>query len=161
MCKDFRTLKVSSGQASLRKGHLNKYLKEEARQIISGRTFQPMGTVARALRQDVPLSYCSGSVQFSSVQSLSRVWLFATLWTAAGQASLSITNSQSLLKLMSIESVMPSNHLILCCPLLLPPSVFPHQFFSKWVSSSHQVAKVLEFQLQHQFFRWMFRVDFL
>ena len=59
MCKDFRTLKVSSGQASLRKGHLNKYLKEEARQIISGRTFQPMGTVARAPRQDVPLSYCS------------------------------------------------------------------------------------------------------
>ena len=67
MCKDFRTLKVSSGQASLRKGHLNKYLKEGARQIISGRTFQSMGTVARAPRQDMPLSYCSGSVQFSSV----------------------------------------------------------------------------------------------
>ena len=55
----------------------------------------------------------------SSVQSLSHVWLFATPWTAARQASLSITNSQSLLKLMSIESVMPSSHLILCCPLLL------------------------------------------
>ena len=65
------------------------------------------------------------SVQFSSVQSLSCVWLFATPWTAAHQASLSITNSQSLLKLMSIESVMPSNHLILCHPLLLPPSIFP------------------------------------
>ena len=64
-------------------------------------------------------------VLFSSVQSLSHVQLFATLWTAARQASLSITNSQSLLKLMSIESVMPSNHLILCCPLLLPPSIFP------------------------------------
>ena len=63
--------------------------------------------------------------QFSSVQSLSRVQLFATPWTAAGQASRSITNSQSLLKLMSIESVMPSNHLILCHPLLLPPSIFP------------------------------------
>ena len=63
--------------------------------------------------------------QFSSVQLLSRVWLFATPWTAAHQASLSITNSQSLLKLMSIESMMPSNHLILCCPLLLPPSIFP------------------------------------
>ena len=62
---------------------------------------------------------------FSSVQSLSRVRLFATPWTAARQASLSIINSQSLLKLMSIESVMPSNHLILCRPLLLLPSMFP------------------------------------
>ena len=59
----------------------------------------------------------------SSVQSLSPVWLFATPWTAAHQASLSLTNSWSLLKLMSIKSVMPSNHLILCCPLLLLPSV--------------------------------------
>ena len=62
---------------------------------------------------------------FSSVQSLSPVWLFATPWTVACQASLSITNFQSLLKLMSIESVMPSNLLILCRPLLLPPSIFP------------------------------------
>ena len=61
----------------------------------------------------------------SSVQSLSHVWLFATPWTAARQASLSITNSQSLFKLISIKSVMPSNHLILCRPLLLPPSIFP------------------------------------
>ena len=64
-------------------------------------------------------------LQFGSVQSLSHVSLFATPWTAACQASLSITNSQSLLKLMSSESVMPSNHLILYCPLLLLPSVFP------------------------------------
>ena len=62
---------------------------------------------------------------FSSAQSLSRVQLFATPWTAAHQASLSITNSQSLLKPMSIELVMPSNHLILCWPLLLSPSIFP------------------------------------
>ena len=62
----------------------------------------------------------------SSVQSLSRVQLFATLWTTASQASLSITNFWSLPKLMSIESVMPSNHLILCRPLLLLPSVFPN-----------------------------------
>ena len=62
------------------------------------------------------------SVQVSSV---SHVWLFATPWTAACQASLSISNSQSLLKLMSIESVMPSNHVILCLPLLLLPSIFP------------------------------------
>ena len=61
---------------------------------------------------------------FSSVQSLSCVQLFATPWTVARQASLSITNPQSLLKLMSIESVMPSSHLILCCPLLLSPSIF-------------------------------------
>ena len=64
-------------------------------------------------------------VQSSSVQSLSHVRLFATPWTAACQASLSITNSRSSLKLMSIESVMPSSHLILCHPLLLLPSVFP------------------------------------
>ena len=63
--------------------------------------------------------------RISSVQLLSHVWLFATAWTAAHQASLSITNSCSLLKLMSIESVMPSSHLILCRPLLLLPSVFP------------------------------------
>ena len=65
------------------------------------------------------------SVQFSSVQSLSRVWLFVTLWIAARQASLSITNSRSSLKLTSIESVMPSSHLILCHPLLLLPPVPP------------------------------------
>ena len=63
--------------------------------------------------------------QFSSVQPLSRVRLFATPWTLACQASLSITKSRSLLKLMSIELVMPSNHLILCCPLFLSPSIFP------------------------------------
>ena len=71
-------------------------------------------------------TYFVSSVQFSSVQSLSCVQLFATAWIAARQASLSITNSQSSLKLMSIESVMPSSHLILCCSLLLlypiPPS---------------------------------------
>ena len=63
--------------------------------------------------------------QFSSVQSLSCVWLFVTPWTAARQAALSITNSRSSLKLMSIKSLMPSNHLILSCPLLLLPSIFP------------------------------------
>ena len=64
-------------------------------------------------------------LQFSSVQLLSRVQLVVTPWTAACQASLSITNSRSLLKIMSIESVMPSNHLMLCCPLLFPLSIFP------------------------------------
>ena len=64
--------------------------------------------------------------KLSSVQSLSRVWLFVTPWTAARQAYLSITNSRNLLKLMSIELVMPSNYLILCCPLLLLPFNLPH-----------------------------------
>ena len=75
---------------------------------------------------------------FVVVQLLSRVWLFATPWTAACQASLSITNSQSLLKLMSIESVIPSNHLILCRPLLLLPSIFP----SFTVFSSESVLRI-------------------
>ena len=65
------------------------------------------------------------SLQFSSVRSLSHIRLFATPWTAACQASLSITTSRSLLRLMSIESVMPSSHLILCCPLLLLPPILP------------------------------------
>ena len=71
------------------------------------------------------LSSQSNSFQFSSVQSLSHVQLSVTPWTTACQASLSITNSQSLPKLMSIESVMPSSHLIFCHILLLPPSIFP------------------------------------
>ena len=71
------------------------------------------------------LSSTFSQMSISLVQSLSRIRLLATLWTAARQASLSITNFQSLLKLMSIESMMPSNHLIFCCSLLLPPSIFP------------------------------------
>ena len=97
----------------------------------------------------------------SSIQSLSHVRLFATPWIATCQASLSITNSRSSLKLMSIESVMPSNHLILCRPLLLLPSVFSWVGIFSRAGSSHQVTKVLELQLQHQSFQWIFRVDFL
>ena len=100
-------------------------------------------------------------IQFSSVQSLSGVWLFVTPWTAACQASLSITNSQSLRILMSIKSVMLSNHLILCRPLLLLPSIFSSIKVFSNESALHQVAKVLEFQLQHQAFQWIFRTDFL
>ena len=87
-------------------------------------------------------------IDLSSIQLLSHVRLFATPWTAACQVSLSITNSQSLLKHISIQSVMPSNHLILCCPLLLP-SIFPSIRVFSNVSSLHQVAKVLELQLQY------------
>ena len=94
-----------------------------------------------------------------SVQLLSCVWLVGTPWTVAHQASLSITNSQSLLKLMFIELVMPSNHLILCHPLLLLPSIFNQGLF-QWVRSLHQVAKVLQFLLQHQSFHWIFRTVF-
>ena len=78
----------------------------------------------RRWQAESPL-YWPLSGRLSSVQSLSRVWLFATPWTAARQASLSITNSRSPLKLNSIESVMPSNHLLLCRPLLLLPLIFP------------------------------------
>ena len=79
------------------------------------------------LRLHLPVQGVVGltPVQFSSVQLLSRVWLFMTPWTAAHQASLSSTISHSLFKLMSINSVMPSNHLIFCCPFLLLPSIFP------------------------------------
>ena len=96
-----------------------------------------------------------------SVQPLSCIRLFATPWTTAGQASLSITNSWSLLKLMSIVLAMPSNHLILCRPLLLLPPIPPSiRVFSR-VNSSHQVAKAYEFQLQHQSFQWTPRTDLL
>ena len=102
------------------------------------------------------------SLVISSVQSLSRIWLSATPWTAARQASRSISSSWSLLKLKSIKSMMPSkpSH-----PLLSPsPSAFnlsQHQGLFQGVSSLHQVAKELKFQLQHQSFQWIFRADFL
>ena len=97
----------------------------------------------------------------SSVQSLSRVWLFVTPWTAACQAPLSITNSRSLLRLMSIESVMPSNHLSLCCPLFLLSSTFP----SNRVFSNESVLHIrwpkywsVSFNMS---FQWILRTDFL
>ena len=92
------------------------------------------------------------------VQLLSCVWLFATPWTAGLQVSLSFTISQSLLKLMPIELMMPSNHPL--SPPLPPALNLPqHQGLFQWVGSSHQVAKVLG--LQHQSFQWIFRTDFL
>ena len=100
---------------------------------------------------DVSVRVCFVFLDEINVQQLNHVRLFVTPWTAARQASLSITSSQRLLKLMSIESVMPSNLLILCRPLLLLPSIFP----SNRVFSSESVvhirwAKVLDLQLQHQ-----------
>ena len=98
----------------------------------------------------------------SSVQSLSHVWLFATPWAAACQAFLSFTNSQSLLKFTSIQLVMPSNHLILCRPLLLPPLIFPRvRIFSNESVLCIRRPEYWSFQLQHQSFQWIFRTDFL
>ena len=96
------------------------------------------------------------SVQFSHSVVSDSLWPHE-----ARQASLSITNSRSLPKLMSIESVMTSNHLFLCRPLLSTLNLSQHQGLFKWVSSSHQVAKMLEFQLQHESFQWTPRTDFL
>ena len=97
-------------------------------------------------------------IQFSSVQLLSPVQLFAAPWTAALWASVSITKSRSPLKPTSNDSVMPSNHLILSSP---SPALklFQHQGLFQWGSSSHAVAKVLEFQRQHQSFQWKPRTD--
>ena len=88
---------------------------------------------------------------------LSCVQLFATPWTVAHQARLPFSISQKLLKFMFTESVTPSNHLILCHPLLLLPSIFPN--IRVFTNDSHQVAKLLELQLRS--FQWIFRVDFL
>ena len=94
------------------------------------------------------------------VQSLSCVRLFVTRWTAAHQAPLAFTVSWSLLKFVSIESVILSNYFILCWPFSFCLQSFPASQL-QWVSSSHLVAKALELQLQHQSLQWIFRVDFL
>ena len=99
---------------------------------------------------------------FSSVQLLSHVRRFATPWAAARQASLSITNSRSTPKPMSIELVMPSNHLILLSSPSPPVlSLSQHQGLFQWVSSLYQVAKMLGFQLHHQSFQWTPGTDLL
>ena len=95
---------------------------------------------------------CYFLLAFVVVQLLSHVWPFATLWTATCQTSLSFTVFQSLLKLMSIELVMPSNRLILCLPLHLLPQSFPASESFSMSCTSHKLAKGLELQLQHQSF---------
>ena len=112
----------------------------------------------------LPIKFWNNFIQFSSVQSLSHVLLFATPWTAAHQASLSITNFQSLLRFMCIESVLPSNHLILCRPLLLLASIFPsitvfskesvlhigwpeYWSFSFSISSSSEYSELISFRM--------------
>jgi len=110
-------------------------------------------------RQEVKKSMLKNQIR--SDQSLSRVRLFATPGIAARQASLSITNSRISLRLTSIESVMPSSHLILCRPLLLLPPIPPSIRVFQGVNSSHEVAKVLQFQPQHQSFQRNPRADLL
>ena len=94
------------------------------------------------------------------VQLLSRVWLFATLWTAARQASLSFPISWNLFKLISIESMRPSNH-FMSSPSPPAHNLSQHQGLFQWIGSLHQVAKVLELHIQYQSFQWVFSVDFL
>ena len=152
---------------------MNRSAKMNSSTMVSGRLvghimgwhphpFDPWGSSLhiRGLGDPLDQKNETNVVTFSSVQSLSHVGLFATPWAAAHQTSLSITSSWSLLKLMSIESVMPSNHLIPCHPLLLPPSIFPGirvfsngQFFisggqSIGVSAS---ASVLPMNIQNWF----------
>ena len=133
------------------RGILRSSEKQRNRETVSNKL-----ATSSHLKMDWPYL---NQLQFSSVQSLSRVWLSVTPWTAARQATLSITNSWSLVKLMSIESVIPSNNLILCHPLL-PPPFFPSiRVFSNksvpyirwpnyWVSAS---ASVLPINIQHWF----------
>ena len=101
------------------------------------------------------------TLQFNSVQSLSRVQLFATPWAAECQASLSNTNSRSPPKLMSIESDASQPSPPVSSPSPPALNLTQHQGLFQWVSSLHQVAKVLEFQLQHQTFQWTPRTDVL
>ena len=102
------------------------------------------------------VTHCCKHFKYTFVlQSLSHTWLFVTPWTVAHQVFLSFIIPWGLLKLISIESALPSNHLILCHPFLLLPSIFPIiKVFSNVVSSSHQVAKVLQLQLQQESFLW-------
>ena len=99
-----------------------KVIPTELKEETNSTTITAGALISWLVTMDITFSY---TCEFSSVQALSHVLLSVTPWIAAHQASLSITNSRSLLKLMSIESVMPSNHLILCRPLLLPPTIFP------------------------------------
>ena len=101
------------------------------------------------------------SASISSVQSLSHIQLFVTSWVATCQASLYTTNSQNLLNHVPRvgDAIQPSHPLSSLSPPIF--NLSHHQGLFKWYSSSQQVTKVLEFQLQHQFFQWIFRIDFL
>ena len=123
---------------------------------------QTLQTVNSRNNETLSAFFSHQMLQFSSVQSLSRVQLFAAPWISAHQASLSITNSQSSLKLTSIEPVMPSSHLILCQALFLLPPISPSiRVFSSESALRVRWPKYWEFQLQHQSLEWTPRTDLL
>ena len=140
---------VGQGESSLQR---DKARIEESDLMISFRSrkrnvFWMSSIFALVFNSHRVIPFSKSLLQFSSVQSLSRIQLSVTTWITARQASLSITNSQSSLRLMSIESVMPSSHLILSAPSAPAPNPSQHQSLFQWVNSSHEVAKVLKFQL--------------
>ena len=159
----FATLWTVASQAPLSMGILQaRMLKwvaiSSSRESSQPRDLTCISYVSCIGRQVLYTSATWEAPLFSSVQSPSRVQLFAVPWTAARQASLPVTNSQSLLKLMPIESVMPSNHFILCHPLLLLPSIFPSirvfptsQFFASGGQSSGASATVLPMNIHNLF----------
>ena len=127
--------------------------------ILLDSILSPAQLIIPALMLAIDLSFLFSQSVSQLVWSFSHVRFFATPWIEARQASLSITNSRSLLKLRSIVSVIPSSHLILCRPFLLPPIPPNIRVFSN-ESTQHEVAKVLEFQFQYQSFQWTPRTDF-
>ena len=144
-------------------GILQARIMESLAILFSRESFQPRDrTWFLALQADSLPSEWPRKPIILSVQSLSHVWLFVIPWTAACQAFLCITNFRTLLKLMSIELVIPSNHLIFWLSPSPPAfNLSQHQGLFQWVHSLNQVAKVLELQLQHQAFQWTFRTDFV
>ena len=139
-----RTIKITKRMpTTIWKKDLNRYFTKSYRRM----------SIEHMRRCWVPLDHCC---------SVTKLCLpLCDPWTVVCQASLSFTISQSFLRLMSTESVMPSNHLFLSPPSPLALSLSQHHGLFQWTGSSHQVAKVLELQLQHQSFQWIIRVDFL
>ena len=157
--------RIGASASASAEGLLTSSLRLSMRVRVSLSLQRGEGLFAKTKISCRPSPWSTHRVQFSSVQFSHSVVSFATPWTAAHQAYLFITNSQSLLKLMSIESEMPSNHLILCCPLFLLPSIFPsirvfsnesalhirwpkYWIFSFSISLSNEYSGLLSFKMQ-------------